>query len=587
MKNLLCLLIVLSVFKDIALTQSTCVFIVERLSQSALNVRFQNFPNCKVLDGKIELLSDVVDLSPLSQFEFISEIKLDNCVNLKTLHGLHNLKELPKLEIFGTNNLTDFSALPGDLKLEHLILRSYVKTNEFGELPELFRKVPKLELHSTAFKNIDGIVLDNNSKERLILSGNNELENIDVLSDLQRVTDKIVINKNRKLNSVEPLSGLKFVEEIEVSENYSLRDLPNFENLDTVGVFYMKGLIVDWNDLEPVIWPENTPTIPNVKEIKTLRLEFLSGNDTLSGYNHIRKLRNLYIRTSRYKVVDILNNLDSITGILQFSNNAVLTEIKGFVNLVYGSPVIYSNQYLKKINTFYKLKSAGRVSITENHLALDSINNFINLKFVTGTIFLRLNQKLVYFEFPELETAKDIILHGNRELLNFDFPVLYDGGGIRINFNTKLTSIGGFRNVDWTTMTDGLLIRNTSLTDCVYPFYCDYLKHHTPNVFNNGTGCSSREEILERCLALSTDDEVQALGEIKIYPNPVIGPLHIWSEILPGSEIRIIDSRGALVQQYNANDNSVTLDLSSLSAGMYFIWCQSKSGVDIKRIVKL
>ena len=59
-------------------------------------------------------------------------------------------------------------------------------------------------------------------------------------------------------------------------------------------------------------------------------------------------------------------------------------------------------------------------------------------------------------------------------------------------------------------------------------------------------------------------------GLLKAYPNPTDGPLTL-DGLTPGATIRIYSPFGTLAATHKAADATITLDLSSLAAGMYFI----------------
>jgi len=63
------------------------------------------------------------------------------------------------------------------------------------------------------------------------------------------------------------------------------------------------------------------------------------------------------------------------------------------------------------------------------------------------------------------------------------------------------------------------------------------------------------------------------LPEIFIYPNPVENSLTLESNInIPNAQLNIFDQLGRSVLRRDASDVSkVTLDVSNLSSGMYFL----------------
>lgn len=573
------------------MTQVTCTFGLSlRLKQSEIAAFVESVPNCKIVNSEIVLDSDVTDLSLFNQFEGISGgLKLDNCINLENLNGLSNISSLPKLEIIGSNKLKDLTALSYVKNFRRLLIKNNNSIESLENWPKSLLSPINLELENTKIKSLSGLIFLDSTAQNISLIENKDLNDISSLMSLKTIEGKIVISKNRSLSDISPLNNIQKAGRIEVLENFSLKYLPNFDFLDSVGVFRMKGMVVDYVDLDVIYWPINTPKIQRIRYIEELSFENLQGPDTLLGYNHLKNLQTLLIVGCSYKAISGFNGLNSENLAIFLRYNGKLKSISGFENLKNNLITLKldSNYALEKINAFKNLITAGQIIIWGNNVALDSIVNFENLKSIRGHFFIINNGKLKYFSFPALESAGEITISGNRELIDFSLPSLIDGGGIFLQHNIKLTSIGGLKNIDWKTMKGGDMINNYSLTDCVYDFYCNFLKHHTARLINNGPGCSSREEILERCLALSAEDEIETTHEVKIYPNPVAGPLHIWSEYLPGSRIHIYDSKGMEVRATQAFENTEVIDMSSLPAGLYFVWCRHSAGVEVRRVVKI
>ena len=57
---------------------------------------------------------------------------------------------------------------------------------------------------------------------------------------------------------------------------------------------------------------------------------------------------------------------------------------------------------------------------------------------------------------------------------------------------------------------------------------------------------------------------------LTVYPNPTYGQISVTG-ITPGATIRLYTALGSLVATYKADDEKMSLDLSPLAAGMYFI----------------
>jgi len=76
-------------------------------------------------------------------------------------------------------------------------------------------------------------------------------------------------------------------------------------------------------------------------------------------------------------------------------------------------------------------------------------------------------------------------------------------------------------------------------------------------------------------------------NSITVYPNPTLGYFQIEGT-LANYQIEILDSMGNTVQNLNSTGNSLTIDISSLSAGLYFIQIiHNNNGIlSIQKILK-
>lgn len=70
-----------------------------------------------------------------------------------------------------------------------------------------------------------------------------------------------------------------------------------------------------------------------------------------------------------------------------------------------------------------------------------------------------------------------------------------------------------------------------------------------------------------------------------IYPNPAINNLSI--EVLPKSEIEILNIEGQIIKSMKIIDNYKNIDISSFSTGVYIIKAKTEKGISIKKFIKL
>lgn len=77
----------------------------------------------------------------------------------------------------------------------------------------------------------------------------------------------------------------------------------------------------------------------------------------------------------------------------------------------------------------------------------------------------------------------------------------------------------------------------------------------------------------------------QSLLNVKLYPNPTSGQLSIEAEEM--TSISVYDVVGQCLMQLSAEDGRITVDMSQLHNGIYFIKVNSIKGSAIQRVVKM
>ena len=76
-------------------------------------------------------------------------------------------------------------------------------------------------------------------------------------------------------------------------------------------------------------------------------------------------------------------------------------------------------------------------------------------------------------------------------------------------------------------------------------------------------------------------------NNIKIYPNPTVSELTIEIADKTYDKITVFSSTGAIVQNIDPNEDALSMDVSNLPAGMYFVRFVSKDGLAVtKRFIK-
>jgi len=226
-----------------------------------------------------------------------------------------------------------------------------------------------------------------------------------------------------------------------------------------------------------------------------------------------------------------LNNLTSIGGILQMTDNNSLPSLSGLENLTsIGGDVM--------IGSYYDGNSYN-----------DSLTSLTGLDNVTSI-----------------------------------------GGYLAIAHNIALTSLLALDNIDGGSI-NGLHIReNNSLSTCEAQSVCDYLA--SPNgdieIHSNAPGCNSPEEVEEACGIVGIN-RLQAAGfRLQVFPNPSYGKFefkyHLTADHrvlgagcrLSTVDLRVYDLMGKQVKtlvnkKQLAGEYRVRFDASGLPAGIYLL----------------
>ena len=75
------------------------------------------------------------------------------------------------------------------------------------------------------------------------------------------------------------------------------------------------------------------------------------------------------------------------------------------------------------------------------------------------------------------------------------------------------------------------------------------------------------------------------LSNVKLYPNPTSGQLSIAAENM--TSVSVYDLVGQCVMQLSAENGQLTLDMSQLQNGIYFVKVNTANGSAVQRVVKM
>jgi hypothetical protein len=196
----------------------------------------------------------------------------------------------------------------------------------------------------------------------------------------------------------------------------------------------------------------------------------------------------------------------------------------------------------------------------------------------------------------------DLKIYGNDVLTNLAGldNVAYLGGSLKIGDSTNFGTIGNPALTDLLDLNENLSINgnlfiayNNSLSACHATAICEYLNNPPGNIniHDNAVGCNSHQEVKSICFP-SVDEFLKKIN-FNTYPNPSSGELHLrFSLLAPRSSlfemysIQGMKVRTLLDQVQQPGAHELSIDISDLPAGMYFVRMQIDMQVETVKVVK-
>lgn len=84
-----------------------------------------------------------------------------------------------------------------------------------------------------------------------------------------------------------------------------------------------------------------------------------------------------------------------------------------------------------------------------------------------------------------------------------------------------------------------------------------------------------------------SQEDRHLLGLIEVFPNPAVEQITVSMDVaLPIGQMQIMDLSGKQLRSFNVDPGTVSIDISDLPSGIYFLKGASKKGVAICRFVK-
>jgi hypothetical protein len=105
---------------------------------------------------------------------------------------------------------------------------------------------------------------------------------------------------------------------------------------------------------------------------------------------------------------------------------------------------------------------------------------------------------------------------------------------------------------------------------------------------NNGGAYPMKGNSVENAKASQNVTNKEEFSEVDaLYPNPTTGVFFItFSKILENAQIVITDVKGKVVQKLIGNGIKLTVDLSAVASGVYFVRIEDNGLTIVKKVIK-
>ncbi len=290
----------------------------------------------------------------------------------------------------------------------------------------------------------------------------------------------------------------------------------------------------------------------------------IEGNVTINDTNisNLDSLNSITAINGTFRLID--NNPISLTGLQHITSLGGLRIDDDAINYLYG---------LDNVEIIY-----GDFDIIDCHGI--STEGLTSLEEVQGDVYFNDNTGLTIDGLPALEKIGGSLIIDDNEITSLEglINVKGIGGELIIRELDSLTSLVGLDSISAQSVSNLILDLSTDLSFCSVKSICDYLIMDLgPSTIGlNSTGCNTETEITNLCLG-TTSIEINEKDPIVIFPNPTRDLIQIKSELERIENVLITTISGKQVVNFKWRSSSI--DVSSLSAGMYYLEIDTGSRV--------
>ncbi|KAA2217175.1 T9SS type B sorting domain-containing protein [Maribacter flavus] len=332
-----------------------------------------NYPTCDIINGNLFIGSEVTDISALTSITRVEgslEIESSKITDISNFDDLiyiggdlilRNNRELANID--GLNNL---EIVGGNFSV-YINQMGLISISGFGMLQNVNGSFSIS--HSPTLQSISGFENLETVGHFFSIGHNDELISIPNFNALSTVgfstgTGGLGIVDNRKLLEIDGFTALiSIAENLLISSNTQLRFLNGFQRLERV-------LGIELNRSE---FLTEIPDFENLTSIgSSLQITNL-GLTNLDSFNNVQ----------------VIGDLNPSGGNLYISDNNYLESINGFANLtrLEGGLSVVSNQVLLEMDGFFGLTEVGYIIVSANEIlpSLEGLQNIMTVNLDGGT----------------------------------------------------------------------------------------------------------------------------------------------------------------------------------------------------------
>ena len=389
------------------------------------------------------------------------------------------------------------------------------------------------------------------------------------------------------INSLDSLIGLTSISgSLVIGGNLYLENLNGLNNLVSIGndfrTYVIKTLThgtaqIGNGNLESLEALQNLQFIGGDLEIVNNSSLSVCDMDWICSYlNNPNGIVNIYGNAEGCKsVVDVAQNCGDSLPCLPYGNYRLYSQddIDNFsqafpnCNDLQGDLLIMGNADMTNFNGLNGLTSIGDDLWIFNCTGMDSPEGLENLNSIGGDLLLEGN---AFYSLSGLDNVQSI------------------GGALIITGQENLSDLSGLNNIEGSSINSLLIMENPNLSTCDVESICGYLASPgaNPLITNNGSGCSSVEEVETAC-SVGFDEFSAEDGNFNIYPNPANDKIWLTGpSIQDRARFEIFSTEGRRLFNIIINDEDNFIDISTLSPGFYIGRLSGNRNAYVKKIVK-